>query len=285
MAKRTKTASQGEWTGSPRTFLVERHTADTMSAAHWHDQIEINLLMSGRMTYLFNGRQEHVEAGRLVLFWAAIPHQTIEVTADSPLICIYLPLADFLGLAIDKAERQAVMQGAFLAEQGSMELTTATASRWIEEWQTGDNTRRQLIADEVKLKVRRMILDHADYRGGSKEAAASISPSIRHVQALTGLINTHFSERLTLAQLAKLAEVHPTTANRVFRDVLGISVMEYLTRYRLARAMHELAESEASIAGIAHTSGFGSSTRFYDVFRRRTGTTPRQFRLAMRSRD
>ena len=68
------------------------------------------------MTYLFNGRQEQVEAGRLVLFWAAIPHQTIAVAENAPLICLYLPLVDFLGLPVDRKARQSIMQGSFLAQ-------------------------------------------------------------------------------------------------------------------------------------------------------------------------
>ncbi len=271
-----------EWKGSPRDFLIERHTADAMSAAHWHDHVEINLLLDGAMTYLFNGRQERVEAGRLVLFWAAIPHQTILVTPEAPLICIYLPLVDFLALAIDKKARQAIMQGAFLVEPHRRETTPSIVSAWVEEWGAGDPLRRQLIADEAKLRVRRLVLDHADDQGPSVAATATpVSPAIRHSETLTDLINRHFSEPLSLADLGRRANLHPTTANRAFRDVLGISVMEYLTRYRLARAMQRLAETEDSILEIALDCGFGSSSRFYDIFKQRTGTTPRQFRLSL----
>jgi AraC family transcriptional regulator, melibiose operon regulatory protein len=271
-----------EWKGSPRGFLIERHTADAMSAAHWHDHVEINLLLDGAMTYLFNGRQETIEAGRLVLFWAAIPHQTILVTPEAPLICIYLPLADFLALSIDKKVRQAIMQGAFVVEPHRREATSLVVAAWVKEWAGDDPMRRQLIAEEAKLRVRRLILDHADGQGSSVATTVTpVSPAIRHSEVLTDLINRHFSEPLNLAELGRRANVHPTTANRAFRDVLGISVMEYLTRYRLARAMQRLAETKDSILEIALDCGFGSSSRFYDIFKQRTGTTPRQFRSSL----
>ena len=97
-------------------FHVERHVADAMGAAHWHNHVEVNLLLDGHMTYLFNGRQARVEAGRLVLFWAAIPHRTIDVAVGVPLVCVYLPLMDFLALPIGREARQSVMGGAFLAD-------------------------------------------------------------------------------------------------------------------------------------------------------------------------
>ena len=36
-------------------FDIEQHIAEPMSAAHWHDHVELNLLLSGDMSYLFNG--------------------------------------------------------------------------------------------------------------------------------------------------------------------------------------------------------------------------------------
>jgi len=279
-----ETSVSGKWVASPRSFLIEQHVADTMTSAHWHDHIEINLLLEGAMTYLFNGKQEHVGTGRLVLFWAAIPHQTILVTPDSPLICVYLPLVDFLALPIDVTARQDVLQGAFVHQAGPSEGISASGARWVREWSGGDPARRQLVIDEVALGVRRLILDHADGEARRSVATASTSPSIRHAQALTELIGRQYCEALTLHSIAKLARIHPTTANRAFRDVFGISVMEYLTRFRLSRSMQRLAETDDPIVQIAHGSGFGSTARFYHVFRERTGSTPRQFRMAARIR-
>jgi len=275
---------EGKWLASPRNFLVEEHVADTMTSAHWHDHIEINLLREGSMTYLFNGKQEHVEAGRLVLFWAAIPHQTVFVTPNSPLVCVYLPLPDFLGMPIEAAARQSILQGAFLHEPNPADGVSFPGIRWVREWSNGDQARRQLVIDEVALRVRRLILDHADSGNTRREATALAGPGIRYTQALTEIISERYREPLTLTAIAKLARVHPTTANRAFRDILGISVMDYLTRFRLSRAMQRLAETDDPILEIALDCGFGSPARFYAVFKRHARDTPRQFRIMMRLR-
>jgi AraC-like DNA-binding protein len=267
--------SQGE-------FLIERHIATAMSAAHWHNHVEVNLLLEGQMTYLFNGRREQVEAGRLVLFWAAIPHQTIAVTTDVPLICIYLPLADFLALSIDRNARQSVMQGRFLTEMCAQPTNVIVLPQWVEEWRRGDPVRRQLIVDEVRLRVRRLILDAMDGNGSAAgtSLATAAGPAVCRAETITALINIHYARPLSVPGLAKLAGIHPSTANKAFRDVLGISVNEYVTRYRLARAMHRLADTEDSIIQIAYDCGFASSSRFYDLFKQRTGTTPKLFRTS-----
>jgi AraC-like DNA-binding protein/quercetin dioxygenase-like cupin family protein len=269
-----------EWTGSKGVFLVERHTARAMAAAHWHDHVELNLLLEGRMTYLFNGKQEQVKAGRLVLFWAAIPHQTITVTENAPLVCVYLPLADFLAMPLERKDRKSIMQGQFLAEGAEETADMLLVPRWEREWVAGSPARQRLIADEVKVRVRRLILDSIA-TGRTlpfKSPTPSAGAAVRHVENLTDLISAHFATALSIPDLAGLAKVHASTANKAFRDVLGLSVHEYLTRYRIARAMQLLTDTDAPVLQIGFDCGFGSSSGFYEIFKAQTGTTPRQFR-------
>lgn len=273
-----------KWGASNGRFLIERHIADTMTTAHWHDHIEINLLLSGQMTYLFNGKQEKVASGRLVLFWAAIPHQTIAVSADAPLVCIYIPLADFLAMTTDKDERQAILQGQFVTQHIEEPTDAILMSRWEQEWRSGTPARRILVEDETKLRVRRLILDNAEMTNPAIDASPRpfAAPSVRHVELLTDLINRHYADAVSVPELARLAGMHASTANKAFRDVLGISVNEYVLRYRLARAMQRLTDTNDSVLQIAFDCGFGSSSRFYDIFRDRTGVTPRRFRESIK---
>lgn len=272
-----------EWTEAKGAFLIERHTADTMTAAHWHDHIEINLLLEGSMTYLFNGRQEQVDAGRLVMFWAAIPHQTIAVSDNAPLVCIYLPLVDFLSLPIDRDARQSMMQGRFLVEDNMDMADFIVVPRWETEWGSRNATRRRLITEEVKLRIRRLMLDHVEMERPKPLASQSSNNAVRHVERLIDLINTRYADPISVSDLAGLAAMHPTTANKAFRTVLGLSVNEYLTRYRITRAMQRLTDTEDPILQIGFECGFGSSSRFYEIFKQRTGTTPRQFRDSVKS--
>ncbi len=252
-----------------------------MGAAHWHEHIEVNLLLSGAMTYLFNGRSEQVEAGQLVLFWAAIPHQTVEVTAESPLICIYLPLADFLALPLPREIKRSVLQGRFFSVARAVPLDRPMVERWAEEWREGDEVRRRLIADEVRLRVRRMALDGPRPPQRETQRGEPRSMAYKRVEALIELINLHHSEELSLTKLAEMAGVHASTVNRDFRSVLGLPLNEYLMRYRLAQAMHLLADTEELVLQIAYGCGFGSTSRFYELFKSRVGVTPRQFRTRL----
>ena len=265
------------------SFHVERHVADAMSAAHWHNHVEINLLLDGHMTYLFNGKQAHVAAGRLAMFWAAIPHRTIDVSAGTSLICIYLPLMDFLVLPVSRTARQAVMGGTFIADPAPDPADMAASERWVAAWESGNEMQRHLAADEARLRIRRLLIDWSG--GGTAQTApdAAASSPVRHTERLSELINAHFSEQLSVARLARMSGISPSTASKSFRQVLGLPINEYIIRYRLARAMQRLADTDDPILRITFDSGFGSTSQFYELFGRRVGMTPRQFRTKNRA--
>ena len=52
-----------------------------------HNEIELNLLESGRLVYLMGGRKVAVPAGRLTVFWAGVPHQILDFEAWSSTSC------------------------------------------------------------------------------------------------------------------------------------------------------------------------------------------------------
>ena len=69
---------------TPYGFTCERWTPARMPRPDRHNEIEINLLTGGALTYLVGGRKVRVPAGRLAIFWAAIPHQIIETQGLRP---------------------------------------------------------------------------------------------------------------------------------------------------------------------------------------------------------
>lgn len=53
-------------------FACEMWAPTRMSRPDRHNEIELNLLTAGSLTYLLGGKRTTIEAGRLGIFWAAI---------------------------------------------------------------------------------------------------------------------------------------------------------------------------------------------------------------------
>ncbi|BDB27298.1 helix-turn-helix domain-containing protein [Cupriavidus sp. P-10] len=85
------------------------------------------------------------------------------------------------------------------------------------------------------------------------------------------------SDELRLAKLASLVHTSPYHFARLFKAALGITPHRYVMDLRIKEAQR-LLRAGLTIAEIAVRTGFASSTHMSDVFRRRMGVSPSQYR-------
>lgn len=97
-------------------------------------------------------------------------------------------------------------------------------------------------------------------------------------------IHSHFTESLTLTQIAEVAGVHPIHLAREFRKHFHSSTGEYVTQLRIELACRELAELDTPLAHVASATGFYDQSHFSKTFKRFTGMTPTRYRTAFHSR-
>ena len=91
-------------------------------------------------------------------------------------------------------------------------------------------------------------------------------------------INKHFSEKITLKQLAKILSFSPNYLGYLFKTQLGISFTEYLNNMRLNYACGLLQSSDFLVKEIAFLSGFNSVTYFVQLFKRKMEMTPKEYK-------
>lgn len=92
-------------------------------------------------------------------------------------------------------------------------------------------------------------------------------------------MSSHFSESLTLEQLAAEACISKYHFARLFREKVGRSPHRYLMEIRLETARRMLVSSDASIAQVASACGYPTATHFSTAFTRRFGISPTAFRV------
>ena len=89
----------------------------------------------------------------------------------------------------------------------------------------------------------------------------------------------HFSEALTVSDIARLLSVSKSHLESVFKKVHGVCVGEYLRRIRVYQVTKRIEENpELSVLDIALSSGFGSSSGFYKAYKSITGQPPRRIK-------
>lgn len=97
-------------------------------------------------------------------------------------------------------------------------------------------------------------------------------------------IEKHFSENITLDQIAESLSISKYHLSREFKKYTGDSPGEYLIRHRINRSKELLKNTDLSISQIAGKVGIPAEHHFSMLFKSRTDETPRDFRKMWRSK-
>lgn len=99
------------------------------------------------------------------------------------------------------------------------------------------------------------------------------------VSYVLNYINEHYSERITLENMAKACAVSISHLSKTFKAETGLGFADYLSTLRLEKAEAMLRERrDMSVTEIALACGFNDSNYFSDRFKREFGISPLKFR-------
>ena len=88
----------------------------------------------------------------------------------------------------------------------------------------------------------------------------------------------YYHKPLRVAELAELAGMSPSHFNRVYRQALGASPIDWLRHYRISQAKRRLLESTDPIKDVARQVGYADQFYFSKDFKKFTSLTPTAFR-------
>jgi transcriptional regulator GlxA family with amidase domain len=88
----------------------------------------------------------------------------------------------------------------------------------------------------------------------------------------------HFREQVDLDDLATKVGMSPRNFARRFKAATGESPLAYLHRLRIDRAKHYLESAHKSVQEISLDIGYEDVAFFRQLFRRYTGTSPKEYR-------
>lgn len=102
------------------------------------------------------------------------------------------------------------------------------------------------------------------------------------VQQCIAYMQKNYMSKITLDQLAELANLHPNYLCTLFNKYTGSSPMTHLNKVRMQRARVLLRETELSIRQIAEQTGFNSASFFSKRFKAVMGIPPAEYGAAYR---
>lgn len=238
---------------------------------HTHNCISIEFLISGRAINHMNNIDEEMLPGSILLLSQLDFHQ-IELTEKC--YFIYLEFIDSVisseVLKLWGTEKPAVSTRFDGADFVYLTNICENLVREYEHPSFGSDEAISGLLSYVMIKILR-----------SKN---SISHEIKDshnendIIKLVTYIRAHFREKITLADLAKVANLNYNYLCQNFHRYVGMSFRYYLQYVRLSFAMNLMRMTDMSLADICHESGFESVPHFSTAFKKMYGHPPSYFR-------
>jgi two-component system response regulator YesN len=130
--------------------------------------------------------------------------------------------------------------------------------------------------DELCLMIRNVLDSMLDnvYETRNVKNADTLGTVLRYIRE-------NFGKQITLDDAAHSVYLSPFYLSHTFKDELGITFIEYLTRVRMEEAMKLLADKSLSMQAIAESVGYDDASYFSKVFKKNTGVTPNKYRMRL----
>lgn len=267
---------------APYGFTCELWRPTPMPRPDRHNEIEINLLRSGSVTYLLGGRKVCVTAQRLSAFWAAVPHQILSFEDTTEYFVVTLPLAWFLQCKLPDQLVQPLLHGEVIAESVEDRATSdiQLLSRWAQDFNEAGESLRKAVLLELEARLLRLAVSMAPAENPQprQRHRAPSQAGLSKVERMACFIAQRYTQPLTVEEIGEVVGLHPNYAMSLFKKTFGITLINYITQHRVSHAQRLLATTDAKILDIALASGFTSTSRFNAAFSAECGCSPRTYR-------
>lgn len=232
------------------------------------DTYILHVVLEGKGTYFVNNQQFNLKKGDIFLIR---PGVTTFYRADTedPWIYGWLSFGGAVGTEV-------ISRTAFHEDGYTM------VSNWSDRYvdlilecfrYREDSIESELALTSIAYQFLKLLLED----GGKVDMGTTRQFSRLTVEAVD-YIRQHYTEDLSVGEVADYLAVNRSHLSRVFKNYLNMSIQEFLIGLRINRAASLLSGTDETVESIAYQSGFNSLIVFSRMFKKSTGETPTQYR-------
>lgn len=252
--------------------------------AHTHDYYEFYLFLEGDLDLEISGHASPLHPGDMVLVPPGVSHHALMHSSDRPYRRFVLWVSQEYAARLLKESPDYVflMQRAATSGRCYYHFHEAESSsiqsrliRLLEEFHSnryGRNAAVYLALNDLLLYMNRIIYEREH---------PVVSGSGDLMQEITLFIDEHLTEDLSLDVLADHVCLSKYYIAHYFKDNLGISIHQYITKKRLQSCSEAIAAG-SDITRTFDEYGFRDYSSFYRMFRKEYGMSPREYQEAHR---
>jgi AraC-like DNA-binding protein len=267
------------------TFF-SRHKTDFDFPIHYHEEIELNLILHGKGVKRVVG--DHIGTitdAELVLVGSNLPHGWLtheySHTPDTEKIYeitiqFHRDLLDdkflrknqlfFINSLLERASSGVLFseETIYKIKDRIISLTTSSGFHSVLEFFS--------ILHDLSISKDSFTLCHETYR------TKSTSYKGERLENIFTYMHENYEKDITLKDIADIAKMTEVSFSRYLKKMTGKTFVESLNEIRLGQASRKLIETYLTISEIAFICGYRNVSYFNRLFKDKKGKTPQEFR-------
>ena len=262
-----------------------QHEGDLTDMRHTHNFAELIIITRGGGSHWIDGSAYPVAAGDIFLIQDNTEHyfqerhdlEMYNIMFDNSYLKEHLrslrSLSGFNAFFIFEPlfrRRHAFMSRLHLAPESMLKMRGLLNSMLSEVRDSRPGSDLMMLSRVLEIFV--MIA-----REYSRSSNSKVQTLFRLGEVISRMEN-NYRENWTVARLAKIAAMAPSTFLPVFREATGSSPIDYLLNLRLTKAAEMLLKDDCAISEVAANCGFRDSNYFSRQFRKFYNCSPRDYR-------
>jgi AraC-like DNA-binding protein len=249
---------------------------------HWHSDLEFIIILKGSMIYTVNDTQYMLSEGMGIMVNSNRLHFNSSLNNNDCTYIVLLLSPSFLGV---NSYIESTYVNTLLYDAGSDAILFAPEICWNKQALDFINAIFQLChvqPERYELQVLSnfysllsLLYENTIVKKGYNKNEPRDFDILKD---MIGYINTHYTEKVSLIDIASAGMVCRSKCCNMFKEILHQTPFEYLQNYRIQKSIQLLSDKTLSIIDISVECGFNGASYFTEVFKKITGMLPSDYR-------
>ncbi|MCR5102721.1 MAG: AraC family transcriptional regulator [Butyrivibrio sp.] len=258
-----------------------------MRVRHFHDTIELYILLEGTRYFFIDKKIHVIKEGTAVVIPPGQIHKTSTYGDNSK-------HRRFL-FQFSREKSEGMISSVFPAgfDEFSQKYNGPAIFRpkqWEQVLLIISRIKNEFENEEPNIPVIRALshealfmyageLDHIrSINNDTGDSTSLVSDVHNSIQKVIEYLNENYMDEILIDDLAKKFFISRAYLTRNFKQVTGVTIVQYLTVVRVRNACMLLKDTNESISEISEKCGYTNTTYFENVFRRLRGVSPGKYR-------